>query len=398
VLCLYLLGIQMINFVVAGGLEGVAESFEDGLSELDLFVNWLPQVLIPLLGVGLGLRRTRRQVLKRLGLGEPSLEGIGVAFALTIGLFVFVIGMNLVWQTAVSEETYEEQTEASDALSESIDSIWLAFLMAATAATGEEIAFRGALQPVFGFWPTAIIFALTHAQYTLTPAALIIFGVAVVFGWLRQRYNTSVAILAHFLYNFIPSALLVLIGGSEIGAANTVTNLVDHQDGTYTITYSIRVENTGDANLSDLRVMDDLAATFEGATDFVVDSVTSPDFSVNQNFDGRDDTDLLTGDDDLDLGESGTITVTVTVTPGDHPGPYLNTVTARGTDKYGTKVSDDSQNGTDVDADGDGDPNDDDEPTPISFPQEVDINAAGGIQHGQGIFAVARRLPGNAAP
>jgi membrane protease YdiL (CAAX protease family) len=84
----------------------------------------------------------------------------------------------------------------------------LAFLLAATAAVGEEIAFRGALQPVLGFLPTAIIFAMTHIQYTLTPAWLIIFGVALAFGWIRKHYNTTVSILTHFLYNFIPLAQL----------------------------------------------------------------------------------------------------------------------------------------------------------------------------------------------
>ena len=107
------------------------------------------------------------------------------------------------------EETFDEQTKASEALSESINTIGMAFLLAALAAVGEEIAFRGALQPVFGFWPTAVLFALTHLQYTLTPASLIIFGVAIAFGWIRQRYNTTTAMLTHFLYNFIPLALTV---------------------------------------------------------------------------------------------------------------------------------------------------------------------------------------------
>ena len=98
-----------------------------------------------------------------------------------------------------------------DALAESVDTLGLAFLLAATAAVGEEIAFRGALQPVFGFWPTAILFALTHMQYTLTPAALIIFGVAIVFGWIRQRFSTTMAIFTHFFYNFIPLALTVAL-------------------------------------------------------------------------------------------------------------------------------------------------------------------------------------------
>lgn len=211
VFCVYLVGIQFIDFVLGGGLSGVAESFEGGLSALDLLINALPQVLIPLLGVGLGLRRGWRQTQTRLGLERPNLEGLGVAVAVTIGLLIFVVAVVSVWSGLVSEETFEEQTEASDALSENIDTLGMAFLLAALAAIGEEIAFRGALQPVFGFWPTALVFTLTHTQYTLTPASLIIFGVAIAFGWVRQRYNTTTAMLTHFLYNFIPLALSVSV-------------------------------------------------------------------------------------------------------------------------------------------------------------------------------------------
>lgn len=216
VFALYLLGIQFVNFILSGGLSGVAESFEGGLSGWDLVINALPLLIIPLAGVGLGLRRSLPQTLQRLGLQMPSLEGIAIAFGITIGLLMFVGTVSLVWQQLVSEETFEEQTEASDALTESIDTVWLAFLLALTAAVSEEIAFRGALQPVFGFWPTALLFALTHAQYTLTPAALIILAVAVVFGWIRWRFSTTVAIFTHFFYNFIPLALSTMVSEEAV--------------------------------------------------------------------------------------------------------------------------------------------------------------------------------------
>jgi membrane protease YdiL (CAAX protease family) len=212
VYCLYFLGVQFIGFLLGGGLQGVAETYqEEGLSGWDLILNAVPFLVLSFLGVGLGLRRDLSQSLKRLGLGIPTGQGVLVSFGVTIGLFIFVVVVASLWVAIVPEDVYEEQTQASDALSKSVTTIGLAFLLAATAAVGEEIAFRGALQPVFGFWPTAIIFSLTHIQYTLTPAWLIIFGVALAFGWIRLHYNTTVAILTHFLYNFIPLALTVSI-------------------------------------------------------------------------------------------------------------------------------------------------------------------------------------------
>ena len=77
---------------------------------------------------------------------------------------------------------------------------------------GEEIALRGSLQPIFGFWWTAILFSLVNIQYSLTPATLIIFGVALGLGWIRRRYNLYAAITAHFLYNFVQLLLALLFG------------------------------------------------------------------------------------------------------------------------------------------------------------------------------------------
>lgn len=215
-LCVYFVGSQFVGFILGGGLEGVAENLKGGVSISDLLANTFPEVLIPLVGVGIGIRRNLRQTLRRLGLERPSLEGIGAAVGVTIALFLFLIVVGSIWMSLVSEETYKEQTQASEALSQSVTSIGLAFLLAVSAAVGEEIAFRGALQPVFGLWPTAILFALIHLQYTLTPAALIILVVAVAFGWIRQRYNTTVAMLTHFLFDFVQLALTVTASGGAL--------------------------------------------------------------------------------------------------------------------------------------------------------------------------------------
>lgn len=212
ILAIYLLGSQLIGFIAGGGLEGLAESYQEaGLDVWSLFGNSLPLVVIPFVGVGLGVRRNLRQALDRLGLGVVTREGVALSIGVTFALFVGLFVIGLVWTLVVPQDIYEEQTQASKALSDSIDTIGLAFLVAATAAIGEEIAFRGALQPVIGFWPTALIFTLTHTQYALTPAWLIIFGVAVAFGWIRQRYNTTVAILTHFWYNLFQLLLLFAV-------------------------------------------------------------------------------------------------------------------------------------------------------------------------------------------
>lgn len=210
-LSLYFLSSQFIGFVLSGGLEGIAEDYAAGLSAWDIVLNGFPQIIIPVIGVGFGVRRNLAQTLKRLGLEMPTVEQLAVGFGVVILLFIFIVVVAVVWQGIVSDETFEEQNQASDALSNSIGTLWMAFLISMMAGVGEEIAFRGALQPIFGLWPTSILFALFHMQYTLTPATLIILVVALSFGWLRRKYNTTIAILAHFLYNFVQLALAVLL-------------------------------------------------------------------------------------------------------------------------------------------------------------------------------------------
>jgi len=79
------------------------------------------------------------------------------------------------------------------------------------AALGEESVFRGALQPRFGLILTAILFALMHSNYGITLSTVLVFGVGIVLGLLRLRYNTTTSMLAHAIYN-ITLGLVTYLG------------------------------------------------------------------------------------------------------------------------------------------------------------------------------------------
>lgn len=209
VFCVYLFGNQLAGFVLDGGLSGLAEDTEINFGLL--LLNLAPLLVISLLGVGLFTRRSWGQIITRLGLGMPSLESIGVGMAASIVLIIVQVIMVIFWILIVGQDTFEKQSEAAEAISENINTVWLALAVSFSAALGEEVAFRGALQPVFGLWWTSAFFTLIHMQYTLTPAVLIIFVVALGLGWLRQRYNLWAAMIAHFLYNFLPLLLSQLL-------------------------------------------------------------------------------------------------------------------------------------------------------------------------------------------
>lgn len=209
IFCVYILGIQFGSFVLAGGLSGLAEDVT--IDALTLLYNFIPMLIIPLIGVGALTRRSWSEVAERLGLKNLTFGSLTIGVVSAVVLIFVQIFMAVIWLALAGTETYENQSEASQAISDSINTIWLAFGVAFTAAVGEEIAFRGALQPVFGLRWTALIFTLIHMQYTLTPAAAIIFVVALGFGWLRQRYNLYAAIVAHFFYNFLPLLFVVAV-------------------------------------------------------------------------------------------------------------------------------------------------------------------------------------------
>ncbi len=144
-------------------------------------------------------------------------------------------------------------------------------------------------------------------------------------------------------------------------------------DDYYLLTYEIRLENLGDVDLELQSVIDDLAATFNGAQDWMVVGVESEEFAVNVNYNGITDLNLITAGEILMPGEEGAIYLTVRVAPGGNPGPYFNTATGNAVSPGGTPVTDDSQDGTNPDPDGDGDPTNDDDPTPVYLDCYVDI-------------------------
>ncbi len=202
-------------FVVGGGIAGMAESLEaSGVGLGDIVFENVLWVLAATLGIGLFLRRTPQMALTRLGLRFPTAQDFRMGVGMGVLLFGLVIVLSAVWAQTVTPQELEQQTAASSQLAQSFNSLPLALLLSLVVAFGEEIFFRGALQPVFGNVLTSLIFAAMHTQYTLTPATILIVVTSLALGWLRNRYSTSASIIGHFVYNFIQLAIAVLVGGA----------------------------------------------------------------------------------------------------------------------------------------------------------------------------------------
>jgi uncharacterized protein len=206
------------SFVLGGGIDGLAETLEtEGLSFTSMVFQLIVFVLVSFLGVGLFIRRELKPALARLGLRVPLPQDVTNGIFVGVGLYGMTLVFNALWLLTATPEQIAAQTAASDQLAQALNTLPLLMLVSISAPLGEEILFRGALQPVFGVWATSLLFTVMHTQYALTPATLGIFIVSLGMSWLRRRHSTSAAIVGHFAYNFVQLVPLIVMVAAGSG-------------------------------------------------------------------------------------------------------------------------------------------------------------------------------------
>jgi uncharacterized repeat protein (TIGR01451 family)/fimbrial isopeptide formation D2 family protein len=180
--------------------------------------------------------------------------------------------------------------------------------------------------------------------------------------------------------NDLPTALEI----PELRTTKEQTAVAANGD-EFDITFDIRLENTGTVDLTGLDLFDDLDAqfgpTFNGVITTSIDTsaVSNPTPpTLNTNFNGDSDINLLNNDGLLNPGEFLVVTVTVTVDPdaAGAPVPLENQATGAGDDPNGIETTDPSDSGSDPNSENIGAPNDSgghNDPTPLQIP---DISAA----------------------
>ena len=153
--------------------------------------------------VGWPTVRGGREALDRLGVRRPALATVGISIGfvlLTLIAYSVIAGLTAV----IQPEVFDELEAVTDDMTAGNQNLLGAALIGITAGVGEELLFRGALQPRFGLILTSTAFAVIHApQYGLSLIILALFAVGVILGIERQRFGTLAAMLTHALYNFI---------------------------------------------------------------------------------------------------------------------------------------------------------------------------------------------------
>ena len=192
---------------LAIGLDNIAETLAAGpeLATNDVVsMTWLQDVLMALMaiiGVGWLVRRAWRASLKRLGVMLPSWRQI----ALSLGLAGILIAALLLMEYLLSFTNWGFDQDVEKVSEQLIGPLMMTLpgilTLGLAAALGEELVFRGALQPRFGLLFTAILFALLHSNYGITLSTGVVLVLGLILGWQRMRYNTTSAMITHATYN-----------------------------------------------------------------------------------------------------------------------------------------------------------------------------------------------------
>ncbi len=207
----------LVNFWLVAGMDlgVVAETFPTAPSGRMMTLIWLQNILMvvmALVGVGWLSRRNLRNVLQRLGVAWPKWRDVGAGAGMGVALFLLYIAINFLFFIngyRLNPDILKMIERFSGPLMTSFPGV---LTLGVAAALGEELVYRGALQPRFGVFLTALFFTLMHIQYGVSSATLVVFVVGLALGWMRQRRNTTAAIFTHATYNITMGLMFLLFG------------------------------------------------------------------------------------------------------------------------------------------------------------------------------------------
>ncbi len=173
-------------------------------------------IILAFCGVGFYITRSYKQCFSRLRLEKPTKIQIGIGIILIFASFAYdaywlMYTHSIGAQSSLAVRLSHYNSASFAVAGAFFPSVILALLFTSFTAVGEEILIRGALQPVFGILPSALLHALLHSQ--LNHAPLFILQVAlwsIFMGFSRKYTNTTTAIIGHAGFNLL-TVLLYLV-------------------------------------------------------------------------------------------------------------------------------------------------------------------------------------------
>lgn len=172
-----------------------------------LLSQFIFMIVLAFVLVGVGQWRTFRSSVDRLGLQRLNPRQVGVSLLAVLGGFL-VMGIAGGLTAWLQPDFNNEIQQTTDEITKNVSSVAGAVFFGLGAGASEEILLRGAIQPRYGIWITSLLFALLHSQYGISFVLGGVFCMGVILGFLRERINTTAAILTHAVFNTV----VVLLG------------------------------------------------------------------------------------------------------------------------------------------------------------------------------------------
>lgn len=207
-LCGLVMILAVVTFlIIQARLTGPVELGEDNDGALAGNAGWLILTMVTLVAiayaaVGYRIYRNGGDATTRLGLNIPDLRTVAISLACVIPCFIVsTIGslLTVTFQPDIVDNVEETMDQITSGLQNPIG----ALLIGLTAGIGEELLFRGAVQPRFGIAIAALVWTSLHFQYEFSFILVGLFGVGVILGLLRKHFGTTSAIITHAAYNMI---------------------------------------------------------------------------------------------------------------------------------------------------------------------------------------------------
>jgi len=174
--------------------------------------NGIGLIILSFCGIGIYVSRNYKDTLTRLALVKPTKVQVGIGIALVIASFTYdalwaLYTHQLGGQDLATKLSYYNSGTFAVA-GGFTPSVILALATALCAGIGEETLIRGALQPVFGILPAAIMHGMLHGQFAHAPIFILQVAIWSTFMGLVKRYtNTTTTIIGHAGFNFVTTFL-----------------------------------------------------------------------------------------------------------------------------------------------------------------------------------------------
>ena len=131
-----------------------------------------------------------------LELHENALLNVGIGLA--VGLGTGILAWSVI-QTKIMKPIQHKYSGLISSLRLNLPKI---IYISICAGVGEEILFRGGLQPIMGIWLTSIVFVALHGYLNPTDWRISIYGIVMtliiaLYGWMNDYFGILSSIVAH---------------------------------------------------------------------------------------------------------------------------------------------------------------------------------------------------------